>query len=174
MYICVICRGCFLYAHRITLHSTREIFDPSQYSGLPLNIMALMPVLVYHFDSPTEHCIKVVSNIQQVCHACTHLSTRMLLECSKNVEGYFMLVYFHLLYSMVLLCSKHSLIMYVYIQACTSVNLSSEEAKTKLVHMSKMFQMYATKDFINGCDVWLAGICRYLSDAYVPLAAQVS
>ena len=43
------------------------MFDPSQFAGLPLNIMALMPVLVHHFDQPTEFCIKVVSAIQQVC-----------------------------------------------------------------------------------------------------------
>ena len=40
-------------------------------------------------------------------------------------------------------------------------------------HMSKMFQMYATKDFVNGCDLWVAGICRYINDAYPPLAAKV-
>ena len=42
------------------------MFDPSQFAGLPLNIMALMPVLVHHFDQPTEFCVKVVSEIQQV------------------------------------------------------------------------------------------------------------
>ena len=51
---------------RITLHSTRSVFDPSQFAGLPLNVMALMPVLVHHFEQPTEFCIKVVSEIQQV------------------------------------------------------------------------------------------------------------
>jgi len=58
---------------RVTLFSTRSVFDPTRYSGLPLNIMALMPVLVHHFDQPTQFCSKVVSNIQQVkntllCH----------------------------------------------------------------------------------------------------------
>ena len=43
----------------------------------------------------------------------------------------------------------------------------------KLVHMSKMFQMYATQDFSNGVDLWLAGICRYLNDAYPPLSVKV-
>ena len=53
------------------------------------------------------------------------------------------------------------------------MHLSGEESKSKLVHMSKMFQMYATKDFTNGVDLWLAGICRYLNDAYPPLAVKV-
>ena len=53
------------------------------------------------------------------------------------------------------------------------MDLPSEESKTKLVHMSKMFQMYATRDFTNGVDLWLAGICRYLHDAYPPLAVKV-
>lgn len=44
------------------------MFDPSQFAGLPLNVMALMPVLVHHFDQPTEFCIKVVSEIQQVSY----------------------------------------------------------------------------------------------------------
>ena len=42
-----------------------------------------------------------------------------------------------------------------------------------MMHMSKMFQMYATKDFTNGRDIWLAGICRYLNDAYTSLATKV-
>ena len=42
-----------------------------------------------------------------------------------------------------------------------------------MMHMSKMFQMYATKDFANGREIWLAGICRYLNDAYTSLATKV-
>ena len=42
-----------------------------------------------------------------------------------------------------------------------------------MMHMSKMFQMYATKNFNNGRDIWLAGICRYLNDAYTSLATKV-
>lgn len=33
--------------------------------------------------------------------------------------------------------------------------------------------MYSTRDFTNGCDLWLAGICRYLNDAYAPIASKV-
>lgn len=62
---------------------------------------------------------------------------------------------------------------FVCLQACTSVNLPSEECKTKMGHMSKMFQMYATKEFANGRDLWLAGICRYINDAYASLAVKV-
>ena len=47
-------------------HPCSPIFDPSQYAGLPLNIVALLPVLAYHFDNPTEFCLKAVSNIQKV------------------------------------------------------------------------------------------------------------
>ena len=50
----------------ITPFSTQPVFDPSQYSGLALNIMALMPVLVHHFSKPTSFCIKAVANIRQV------------------------------------------------------------------------------------------------------------
>ena len=64
-------------------------------------------------------------------------------------------------------------VMLIFVQACTSVDLPSEESKTKMMHMSKMFQMYATKDFTNGRDIWLAGICRYLNDAYTSLATKV-
>jgi len=59
------------------------------------------------------------------------------------------------------------------LQACTSINLPSEDCKTKMGHMSKMFQMYATKEFVNGPDLWLAGICRYINDAYSSLAVKV-
>ncbi len=55
-----------------------------------------------------------------------------------------------------------------------SIDLPGEESKTKMGHMSKMFQMYSTKNFTNGRDLWLAGICRYLSDVYTPLAVKVS
>lgn len=54
------------HAPRVTLFSTRAVFDPTEYVGLPLNIMSLMPVLVHHFDKPTPFCVKVVSSIQQV------------------------------------------------------------------------------------------------------------
>ena len=53
------------------------------------------------------------------------------------------------------------------------MDLASEECKTKMGHMSKMFQMYSTKEFVNGRDLWLAGICRYLNDAYTSLAVMV-
>ncbi len=63
---------------------------------------------------------------------------------------------------------------YACVQACMSIDLPGEESKTKMGHMSKMFQMYSTKNFTNGRDLWLAGICRYLSDVYTPLAVKVS
>ena len=58
-------------------------------------------------------------------------------------------------------------------QACDSVELSSLECKTKLQHMSKMFQMYSAGEFTNSCDIWLAGICRYLNEAYCSLAPEI-
>ena len=63
--------------------------------------------------------------------------------------------------------------MYVTLQACETVEFVSAECKTKLQHMSKMFQMYSNKEFTSGCDIWLAGICRYLSEAYSSMSAQV-
>ena len=53
------------------------------------------------------------------------------------------------------------------------MDLPSEEGKMKMGHMSKMFQMYSTKEFVNGVDLWLAGICRYINDAYASLAVKV-
>lgn len=49
----------------------------------------------------------------------------------------------------------------------------SEESKLKLQHMSRMFQMYSEGEFSTGCDIWLAGICRYLNEAYSSLAVQM-
>ena len=57
-------------------------------------------------------------------------------------------------------------------QACDTVELTSADSKTKLQHMSKMFQMYSAGEFTPGCDIWLAGICRYLNEAYSSLAVQ--
>ena len=139
------------------------MFDPSQFAGLPLNVMALMPVLVYHFDQPTEFCIKVVSEIQQVHAVCivmlhiyVHEHTSHFQKKKKKA----------LISSITVFCLGP-------VQACSSVDLPSEESKTKMMHMSKMFQMYATRDFTNGCDIWLAGICRYLNDAYASIATKV-
>ena len=83
-----------------------------------------------------------------------------------------------LLFFLLLSQAVHELIGWVNnhgfaLQACTSVDLPSEEGKTKMGHMSKMFQMYSTKEFINGVDLWLAGICRYINDAYASLAVKV-
>lgn len=50
----------------ITPYCTQPVFDPSQYSGLSLNIMAIMPVLVYHFNNPTDFCLNAVTSIRQV------------------------------------------------------------------------------------------------------------
>jgi len=50
----------------ITPYSTQRVFDSSQYAGLPLNIIALMPVLVHHFSGPTAFCQRAVVNIRQV------------------------------------------------------------------------------------------------------------
>ena len=50
----------------ITPFSTQPVFDPSQFSGLPLNIVSLMPVLVHHFSNPTHFCLKAVANIRKV------------------------------------------------------------------------------------------------------------
>jgi hypothetical protein len=36
-----------------------------------------------------------------------------------------------------------------------------------------MFQMYSEGQFTTGCDIWLAGICRYLNEAYVSLAVPM-
>lgn len=58
-------------------------------------------------------------------------------------------------------------------KACDHAVVDTEEARTKILHMGKMFQMYSTREFTNGCDVWLAGICRYLNGAYATLAGRI-
>ena len=58
-------------------------------------------------------------------------------------------------------------------QACESVKLSNSDCKIKLQHMSKMFHMYKTGEFTNSCDIWLAGVCRYLNEAYCSLATEI-
>lgn len=62
----------------ITPFSTNPVFDPSQYSGLPLNIMALMPPLVHCFNSPTPFCLQAVANIRQVI---SYSSPIAILHC---------------------------------------------------------------------------------------------
>ena len=61
----------------------------------------------------------------------------------------------------------------MYSQACDCVELPSNEGKVKMVHMSKMFQMYSTHEFTANCDVWVSGVCRYLNDVYAPIAASI-
>ena len=53
------------------------------------------------------------------------------------------------------------------------MELPSNEGKVKMVHMSKMFQMYSTHEFTANCDVWVSGVCRYLNDVYAPIAASI-
>ena len=62
--------------------------------------MSLMPVLIHHFDQPTEFCIKVVSNIQQVSlytipitcsihvHVCVVYSYMYAYHFDKNYRLY--------------------------------------------------------------------------------------
>ena len=66
---------------RVTLYSTRAVFDPSQFAGLPLNIMALMPVLVEHFSDPTPFCVRVVAGIQQVPTAAAAAAATCVDSC---------------------------------------------------------------------------------------------
>ena len=47
-------------------HSTRAVFDPSQYSGLPVNIVSLLPELILHFDEPTQACRTAATSIASV------------------------------------------------------------------------------------------------------------
>ena len=50
-------------------HSTRAVFDPTQHTGLPVNIVALLPELVLNFDEPTELCKKAASSIATVSYS---------------------------------------------------------------------------------------------------------
>ena len=71
----------------VELGPCSPIFDPSQYAGLPLNIIALMPVLAYHFDSPTEFCLKVVTNIQKV-RVCWSLCAAPAGICDRMTQQF--------------------------------------------------------------------------------------
>ena len=33
--------------------------------------------------------------------------------------------------------------------------------------------MYSAGEFSTGCDIWLAGICRYLNEAYTSITTQI-
>ena len=68
----------------ITPHSTQRVFDPSQYAGLALNIMALMPVLVHHFSGPTPFCRSAVDNILLVCNHCHTVQYIAITLCSYS------------------------------------------------------------------------------------------
>ena len=50
----------------ISPQSTRHVFDPTQFGGLPINIVALLPELVLHFDNPTDDCRKAADSISVV------------------------------------------------------------------------------------------------------------
>lgn len=61
----------------------------------------------------------------------------------------------------------------ITVQACDAVEVCSGDTKMKLQHMCRMFQMYSVGEFATGCDIWLAGICRYLHEAYSSLTIQI-
>ncbi|XP_032237485.2 protein furry homolog isoform X2 [Nematostella vectensis] len=52
---------------RLTVFSDVMIVDPSQVSGLGINILALLPYMVEHFSEPDEFSRTCAANIVQVC-----------------------------------------------------------------------------------------------------------
>ncbi|XP_078684764.1 protein furry homolog-like isoform X1 [Branchiostoma floridae x Branchiostoma belcheri] len=52
---------------KLTVFSTLPVVDPSEAAGFPLNVLALMPYLINHYDSPDKFCTECAENIAEVC-----------------------------------------------------------------------------------------------------------
>ena len=51
---------------KICPHANRSIFDPSNFKGLPLNIVALLPELVLHFEKPNNNSKDIAETVAKV------------------------------------------------------------------------------------------------------------
>ena len=56
---------------KVCPHVNRSIFDPSNFKGLPLNIMALLPELMLNFEKPTDTSKEIAETISKV--SCNHV-----------------------------------------------------------------------------------------------------
>ncbi|XP_065059033.1 protein furry homolog-like isoform X2 [Rhopilema esculentum] len=78
---------------KLTTMTNISIIDPSPASGLSLNILALLPTLINHFDEVNEHCAMIAGNIAKACEidkSLSNLGKIMILykekEYSKPVQ----------------------------------------------------------------------------------------
>lgn len=51
---------------KLTLHTSLCIVDPYRAAGFPLNVVALLPYLIQHFDQPDKMAIEITYNIGRV------------------------------------------------------------------------------------------------------------
>jgi hypothetical protein len=52
---------------KLCSHVHRQLFDPTSSCGLPLSVIALLPELVLHFESPTADSMNIASDIAKAC-----------------------------------------------------------------------------------------------------------
>ena len=51
---------------KLTNLTSVAIIDPAPSSGISLNVVAILPKLILHFDEPDEFCKSAAENIQHV------------------------------------------------------------------------------------------------------------
>lgn len=51
---------------KLTLCINAGVVDPSQCSGFPMNVLALLPKLVEHYEEPNKVCTEAADHIAQV------------------------------------------------------------------------------------------------------------
>ena len=57
---------------RLTVYTHLRVVDPNQAGGFPLNIVALLPYLIQHFEQPDRFACEIATNIGKVdiCNSC--------------------------------------------------------------------------------------------------------
>ncbi|XP_071847950.1 protein furry homolog-like isoform X4 [Apostichopus japonicus] len=65
---------------KLTLHSHLTIVDPFKAAGFPLNVVALLPYLIQHYDQPDKMAIEITYNIGKVCQNDRHSRIAQLAD----------------------------------------------------------------------------------------------
>ena len=69
---------------QFTLLLDLQVVDPSQSYAFPMNIVALLPYLILHYEDVNKLCVRSAENIAQVC---THfISVFNLLLANLNLK----------------------------------------------------------------------------------------
>ena len=51
---------------KLTNCITAPVIDPSQCEGFPMNVIALLPYLVEHYEDPSKQCAEAADSIANV------------------------------------------------------------------------------------------------------------